>query len=698
VNCDYYLRYGMTRTLQFPRQVFHAAYNWMVMIRLTFIWTALCTLLLQQLLLVGCTDGQSESSSSDANTASVASVPAAGSSSELVVKEHVIARIPSPVSNTGVSNYSRSGAMLIGGEVPSGVTYEFGMLHAGDRVLRLQLELGEGRKGADACLVSCALSGDSSWQEFNMGPAQAQQVLEFTDAQLGARADCSLFVKVETKSGEGIALRSLQAQFDLSSTEAVSLELKIPALDAVNTNIRIPMRALDLDGRVARRYGGIAEMIVNRDESILHIPVAFVGGFAEIQFQLSEVGEYAVEFRSELSETLRTTLTMYQPNLPVYEIGIQQVRPMYLDSTDLGATPTTATCVIDASAAMPVMLTGNALIREDSPKRSLRLEFPEGWQDDQAGYLRRTVELRASEFDPTQLRDLLAGWLYQQAGAPGLRLRPVHLRINGCYQGVFIEAEYPDAAWMKTRGWEAGAEVYVMHGVGGLNPSENIAYFDDLFHRVAEPDGGMEQLQEFLHSTADIFANVEEHDRLDRMSELVDRDVLYSYFAAQSMVSANDNWRRFYAVINNGAQTGSWSLMATEGSLSFGITEGNNPVVNGYDFTPLNDIDMIGGIDDNIVLRTLFSNTDSQILLRDIINGLLDGVLSEQQVLHRLDELYALMEPDLLADPFTLVLQARYAEQLEYIRENIRQHWAYLRAEANAVNVDADASHEGHEH
>lgn len=667
------------------------------MIRLTFTSAALGIILL---VLFSCADDPLTSNTKVSAKSHASIPPGAASSTEVVVNEVVDARIPGPTASSGTTNYSRSGSLLIGGDESSGASYEIGLLHAGDKLRRLKLDLGEGRTGTDSCLVSYAMSGDSGWREISMGPEDKPQVIELADADISASYDCSLFVKIETKAGEGIALRGLQAQFDLSSTEAASLEVQIPALDAVNAGIRIPMRALDLEGRVARNYGGIAEMFVNRNESILHIPIAFVGGYSEIQFQLSEPGEYAVEFRSELCETLLKTLTMYEPQLPVYEIGIQQIRPSRLDTTDLGTLPASASVTVDASPVMPVLVTGNPLIREDSPKRSLTLEFPEGWQDEQAGYTRSTVVLRASEFDPTQLRDLLAGWVYQEVGLPGLKLRPVHLRINGCYQGIFIEAEYPDPAWMKSRGLGPAAELYVMQGSGGLNYSENVIYFDELFRRVAKPGGDMLELQELLYKIADIFANVEEDDRLGKMTQLVDRDALFGYFTAQSMVSANDNWRRFYAVLNSGKESGAWSMLATEASLSFGITEGNNPVVNGYDFAPLNDIDMIGGIDDNIMLRTLLSNTDSQILLRDKMNGLLDGSLSEEQVLLRLDELYSMIEPDLLADPFGLVPQARYAEQLDFIRGNIRQHWTYLRALANAFdeNTDADSSHEGHGH
>ena len=644
--------------------------------------------------LIACSDDKGDQGATAGRTASDAPPALASNISGVSVDEANKVGIAGPAAIEGTTNYNRNGSMLIGGPDISSATYEVGGLRAGDRLKYLWLMLGEGREAASGCRVSYALAGAEQWQTVELKPADHLQQVGISGSGLVANSDTSLFIRVATDQGLGIALQELRAEFELSSTQAVGIEIDIPAMEAHNVDIRVPLRALDADGRQAESYVGQADLILTLDDLPMHIPLGFVKGYAEAIFRLSEAGDYLVDFTCELQEPHSSVLHVYKSLLPVYSLEIQQVQPGPLDTTDLGDLPAQATFRIDDSAPLSVTVSGQHLMRDESRKRPLLLDIDGGYEDPEYGYLRTSMELRAAEFDPTQLRDLLATWVYQASAVPVLRLRPVHLRLNGCYQGVFIEAELPDQAWLDAAGMADDAELYVMSGVGGLNPKENLAYFDDLFRRVRQPDAGMQDLQSMLNDVASVFASVKDKDRLETLSPYIDNIALYNYLAAQSMTSATDNWRRNYAVSYYGQEAGLWSMLPLGMDLSFGITEGSNPVASENEFELLNEIDMVGGIDDNIILRTLMSNGDSQRMFRDRLYGLMDSTCSEENMLARLEQFRAMLALDIKADPFALVPYEEYGPQLELISTNIRAHWSYLRAQVVVEGaVDSLAGH-----
>ena len=146
--------------------------------------------------------------------------------------------------------------------------------------------------------------------------------------------DAAIFLRLECKAGNGVEIRDITAFMVLSSQDAARIEVDVPATDAREVDIRIPMRALDADGRVATGYSGLAEMDVVRDEHVMRIPLAFSEGLTDTTFKLSELGTYDVQFRCDLQEPILTAIDIYDAVLPVYEIKLQQARPIRFDSLD----------------------------------------------------------------------------------------------------------------------------------------------------------------------------------------------------------------------------------------------------------------------------------------------------------------------------------------------------------------------------
>ncbi|MCB1220294.1 MAG: CotH kinase family protein [Planctomycetales bacterium] len=645
-------------------------------------------------LLCGCPSGGQQQGTQQAKKGgTTSSVPASGKSSEVLRSSEVALRLAGSFESSGSANYSRSGAMVLGGEESSSVTYEIGRLRNGDQLDKLILDLGRGRQDGSECSLKIALAGADAWQEFPLSALDHPQEVLLSDRGISATNDAAIFLRLECKAGNGVEIRDITAFMVLSSQDAARIEVDVPATDAREVDIRIPMRALDADGRVATGYSGLAEMDVVRDEHVMRIPLAFSEGLTDTTFKLSELGTYDVQFRCDLQEPILTAIDIYDAVLPVYEIKLQQARPIRFDSLDFPALDTFGSITTPQSGTVRAVVNGLPLERSESTHRPLFLQLPEGMQDDGLGYSRKAAELRHAEFDPLQLRDLLAGVVADRAGVEHLRKRAVHLRVNGVYQGVYIDAEVPDTAWMASRGLADDAELYLMQGAGGLNPREDLRFYDDLMMRVRVPQGGMEQLNEKLTEAGRLYIDAPQEERFGGIGAMFDNAKLADYFLLLSFCSANDNYRRDYGVIDPGSGV-LWSMLPTGMSLTFGITGLNNPYADPEGFAPANELDMVGSIEDNIVLRAFLSSNEGQALVYERMKELMAGSLSEDSLTGEADRLWATMKAEMLADPLVGFDEAALDKQLELLHGNIREHWQFMRSEANDMPDD----HSGHDH
>lgn len=637
---------------------------------------------------------QQQEPGSKSPTGTIEAPPASSLQHDSVLTEsYVDLGLASPADSAGQVSYSRSGVMLLGGDDPSHVMYGIGMLRAGDVVERVLVDVGEGRLDESAVSFRVGISGSEAWRSQDLSAAGRSREIQLGGSEFTASGDATFFLRFDCAAGQGISINDVIVELKLGSGEAVGITALVPRRDIVDHDIRVPMVARDADGRVAESYGGIATLWVTRGEAVLQIPVAFFDGLADASFMLSETGSFDIQFVNELQEPLVTTLETYETALPVYELTVQQPRPSEFSSADFPLMETHCSLAVDSGEVLPAVVTGHPSEYTDEPGNMLSLELPGGIAIDSAGYAINAMQLRRSELDPTQMRELLAGHVFSESGVPSLSSQAVHLRINGVFQGVYIASEVLDNTWLTANGYPEQAEAYVMEGVGGLNPRAGTEYFDGLFSRVRQPGAGMEELRSMLEEIGRVFAEVKEEGRYEEMGELVDRESLLNYFLALSLTSANDNYRRYYALIDNGAEPGEWEMMATNLSMTFGITGLNNPLADGADFQPINDMDMIGSIGENIILRTLLSSPESQELLLDRMLFLMEGELSADRVVGELDRNWSLAKPDMLADPALGMDEAGLEQQLELIRLNVREHWQYLMDQIE----DPDA-HAGHDH
>ncbi|MEZ5338932.1 MAG: CotH kinase family protein [bacterium] len=625
--------------------------------------------------------------------------PVSGEARDIIREETLEIAIADPLESSGSTNFSPAGAMLLGGDTASSITYEIGQLRNGDQLEKLTLDLRPGRQPGADCRLRIASSGAELWQDFELRALDHPQELILVDRGIGGTNEGSFFLRLECAPGNGIAIRDITASMVLSSQQAQRIELDLPEHDIAGVDIRVPLRALDVDGRIDRSYGGIAELRILRGENVLMIPLAFTEGLIDASFNLSPAGDYDVLFTSELQDQLKSVLHIRECSLPVYELQVQQAQRSALDTLDLPAMETFGSIRTAGTERVRATISGLPLDIPDAPWRPLQLSFPDGLEDQGLGYTRRNAQLRRCGLDPLQLREPLAAWLAEGLELDHMRARAVHLRLNGCYQGVYIDAEVPDEAWLDSRGYAADSELYVVTGNAGLNPREEIIYFDELFRRVRQPQAGMQALSDRLVDAATLYVEQEDSERFSGMAAGFDNTALVNCFLLYSLCSAQENYRSDYAVLDPGAG-GGWSVLPTDMSLSLGIVRSVNPVMLGADFRPINDMDMVGSIKDNIVLRTVLGSPEGQQLLFGRMQALLPGSLSAENTVAELDRLWQAVRPELLADPRMEFTAAQLDDQVEMLRGNVREHWEFILAQPDAAAASGGASgeHAGHDH
>ena len=143
--------------------------------------------------------------------------------------------------------------------------------------------------------------------------------------------------------------------------------------------------------------------------------------------------------------------------------------------------------------------------------------------------------LNNSVQDGGYLHETMARWLFQKAGLPSTRARHAFLRLNGRDLGLYVLVEGFDKPWMKRQFGDSKGNLYD----GG--------FCQDL-------DGAKKLLEGSGTDQPDIkkvWAAVAEPDpakRLDRLSQLVDIDLLLSFIAMECFTA---HWDGYSNNVNN---------------------------------------------------------------------------------------------------------------------------------------------------
>src|SRR5690606_602256 len=129
-------------------------------------------------LLGGCpADNAQPNTSAGGGSAGSAAVPASRRAEELIRYSELNICLSGSLESSGAANYSREGAMVLGGEEASSVSYEIGRLRNGDQLDKLIMDIAPGRMEGSGCTLKIALAGADSWQEFPLNALDHPQEL-----------------------------------------------------------------------------------------------------------------------------------------------------------------------------------------------------------------------------------------------------------------------------------------------------------------------------------------------------------------------------------------------------------------------------------------------------------------------------------------------------------------------------------------
>lgn len=195
---------------------------------------------------------------------------------------------------------------------------------------------------------------------------------------------------------------------------------------------------------------------------------------------------------------------------------------------------------------------GNTSIR--NAKRQFKLSFncDDAYTNAQQGHIRKLpalakrrfhgvkkINLRASQNDPTILREKLSSWVFQQIGVPAPRVGFVRLYINGSYWGLYLLVEQIDDCFLESRFGHGSGNLY--KGVAGASAFDVEKMRRGFELKTNEGRNDWRDLYQF-------FTALDKVRTREEIESLVNVDNVLGYLAGAALVG---HWDSFAWLQNN---------------------------------------------------------------------------------------------------------------------------------------------------
>ncbi len=177
------------------------------------------------------------------------------------------------------------------------------------------------------------------------------------------------------------------------------------------------------------------------------------------------------------------------------------------------------------------------------PKLSMKLKI--NWEDSKDEmYGVRTIQLHSMNNDPSQLRERLGYWLFNEAGAPAPRAVHARVNINGEYAGLFLLVEQLDGRFTRDRFDDGKGNLFkqIWPVSSGGQPQPEDALVAAL--RTNEDEASVELMSEF---SAELAAASPE-EAVEVVERWIDIDELIANQVVDRLIRHDDgpsNWRCF---------------------------------------------------------------------------------------------------------------------------------------------------------
>jgi len=271
------------------------------------------------------------------------------------------------------------------------------------------------------------------------------------------------------------------------------------------------------------------------------------------------------------------------------------------------------------------------------PKKSLKITF----DHDSPFEGHHSLNLNSGWRDPAFVREPLAYHIYEVCGAPAPRSRMVRLDVNGRFNGLYVEVEQPDKAFLTRVGFE-GASIYKASSRGRDADERDLGNEDaysGAYKKETQKTKGYGELQEFCHGLDTAT------DKLDYITRHVDLDRYVNYLAGTALIQHWDGFNKNHFLVHDTRGSQKWIVVPWDLDRTFGdhwngsFTETRLPLLLGTRRLP-------GVTGWNRLEEKFFSEPT----LRSRFVQRLSDLLAKEFTAEKLDPMLDTMEKEILAD------------------------------------------------
>ncbi len=379
-----------------------------------------------------------------------------------------------------------------------------------------------------------------------------------------------------------------------------------------------------------------------------------------------------------------------QTTLEEYRVEIDPLLfQLFYENRDTPLQPAIFTTPDGQRREVQMRLRGNS--SRGWPKKSWRIEFPEGTQFDG----RRKLNLISEWRDSTMMLEKLGFDMLEAMGVPAPRGKYVRLVINGVYQGVYLDLERIDKNFMRNHGYiDSDGSIW---RCGGKN-CEMKTYYEPAYQRTWEketnemqPDTALEEFLRAVNYTPEpqLVEVLQEKFELEHHLRTIAMDALISNATVEDS--------RSYVV--HDAVTGrfsyvTWDLNNTDAKYVPGKRKTNadfeHPLFNFslFDSRVKEEyLDRASGEPGR--WKPIFSNLNTRIVLHPElreqvlahVEQALEELFSPEIIDARIDAMYKLLDPHMRGTPH--IDEPLFHDGPRYMKRYARERAQFLRDEVS---------------
>lgn len=286
------------------------------------------------------------------------------------------------------------------------------------------------------------------------------------------------------------------------------------------------------------------------------------------------------------------------------------------------------------------------------PKRSFEVVSSKG-----------TRHYNAELDDPSMIRNALSFWFLERIGVPSPSARHVLLALNGAPLGVYLEIEAVDADFFRRRGLRASSLFYAVNDRADFRAAPRASLLDGYEYRF----GGRAERERLRGFIAGLHRRRTPAQASAYLASRLDIDNYLRWLAGAVLTGNYDGFDQNYAIFGN-RSSGRWSMAPWDYEGTWGRNCFGKPV--GADLVEIEGY--------NALTRKLLSEKAYRKRYKKLIRALLGTAFTERSIMPRAEKLHRDIAPYMRAERLARGAYAGFFDELQTIRQYIRDRRAVL--------------------